>query len=167
MKGRPLGFQGAIGTLPPNQESIPSGFQWETRKARFRNLRHGNFAAVRSGNQFQSKIQNWTTVFFFEGNQITKHEGKQSFEYIVTPLVAGLHEIPPIEFSYFDPFRKVLFLHPLPHPLQVDRASNGTQVQGENYPKQTVESTGRRSRISSKRKANQENGLTRLAQAHC
>ena len=129
----------------------------------------GNFAAVRSGNQFQSKIQNWTTVFFFRGNQITKHEGKQSFEYIVTPLVAGLHEIPPIEFSYFDPIQEsFVSASTLPHPLQVDRGEQWNPgVQGSNYPKQTVESNRPRSRISSKRKANQENGLTRLAQAHC
>ena len=120
-----------------------AGFHGRPRKARFRNLRHWKFcrrpAPEINSNQ---KFKIGPPSFSFEGNQITKHEGKQSFEYIVTPLVAGLHEIPPIEFSYFDPIQEsFVSASTLPHPLQVDRGEQWNPgVQGSNYPKQTVES---------------------------
>ena len=42
-------------------------------------------------------------AFSFEGNENTKHSGTQSFEYIVTPLKAGLIDIPEVSFSFFNP----------------------------------------------------------------
>jgi ATP-dependent Zn protease len=49
------------------------------------------------------------------------HEGKQSFEYILTPLKAGLLSIPAISFSYFDPLHEKYFTSSTQeHPLRVD-----------------------------------------------
>ena len=42
-------------------------------------------------------------AFSFEGNENTKRQGSQTFEFIVTPLEAGLIEIPPVSFTYFNP----------------------------------------------------------------
>ena len=60
-------------------------------------------------------------AFSFEGNEITMHEGKQLFEYILTPLKPGLISIPVITFSYFDPAREEYFTSKtINHPLRVD-----------------------------------------------
>ena len=127
MKGRPLGFQGAIGTFTSESKIDTNRVSMgDPVRLVFEISGTGNFAAVLLRTSVPIKIQNWTSVFFFEGNQITKHEGKQSFEYIVTPLVAGLHEIPPIEFSYFDPIQESFFPHPLFLTPQVDPGENGT-----------------------------------------
>ena len=144
MKGRPLGFQGAIGTFTSESridtERVSMG---DPVRLVFEISGTGNFAAVPAPEiNSNQKFKIGPPSFSFEGNQITKHEGKQSFEYIVTPLVAGLHEIPPIEFSYFDPIQEsFVSASTLPHPLQVDRGEQWNPgVQGSNYPKQTVES---------------------------
>ena len=56
-------------------------------------------------------------TFFY----IFRYEGKQSFEYILTPLKAGLLTIPAISFSYFDPLQeKYLTSFTQEHPLRVD-----------------------------------------------
>jgi hypothetical protein len=39
-------------------------------------------------------------------NRKTKVSGSKSGEYLVVPRVVGIREIPPIEFSYFDPAKK-------------------------------------------------------------
>ncbi len=144
MKGRPIGFQGAIGTFTSesriDNKRVSLG---DPVRLVFEISGTGNFAAVPAPEiNSNEKFKIGPPSFSFEGNQITKHEGKQSFEYIVTPLVAGLHEIPSIEFSYFDPIQEsFVSASTLPHPLQVDRGEQWNPgVQGSNYPKQTVES---------------------------
>ena len=60
-------------------------------------------------------------AFSFEGDEVTKHTGKQSFEYILTPMNSGLIEIPSISFSYFDPILEKYFsVNTSPHSLRVD-----------------------------------------------
>ncbi|MFP6901896.1 MAG: hypothetical protein VCA36_13195, partial [Opitutales bacterium] len=49
------------------------------------------------------KLKVGPPAFSFEGDENTKHEGIQSFEYVVTPLSPGRIEIPSVPFSYFDP----------------------------------------------------------------
>jgi hypothetical protein len=138
MKGRPLGFQGAIGTFTSesriDSDSVSLG---DPVRLVFEISGTGNFAAVPAPEiNSNKKFKIGPPSFSFEGNQITKHEGKQSFEYIVTPLVAGLLEIPPIEFAYFDPIRESFFsASTLPHALQVDRGEQWTpNDQGSNSP---------------------------------
>ena len=138
MKGRPLGFQGAIGTFASesriDSDNVSLG---DPVRLVFEISGTGNFAAVPAPEiNSNEKFKIGPPSFAFEGNQITKHEGKQSFEYIVTPLVAGLLEIPPIEFAYFDPIMESFFsASTLPHPLQVDRGEQWTPSdQGGNSP---------------------------------
>ena len=45
----------------------------------------------------------------FQGNERTKHEGEQSFEYVITPLKPGLLEIPKVLFAFFDPVKQQYF----------------------------------------------------------
>lgn len=145
MKGRPLGFQGAIGTFTSesriDSDRVSLG---DPVRLVFEISGTGNFAAVPAPEINSSdKFKIGPPAFSFEGNQLTKHEGKQSFEYIVTPLTAGLLKIPPIEFAYFDPIRESFFsASTLPLPLQVDRGEGWIpNDQGSDYPKQTGEST--------------------------
>ena len=124
MKGRPTGFQGAIGSFTAesslDSDRVSLG---DPVRLTFEISGSGNLAAIPAPEiSSPKKFKIGPPSFSFEGNQITKHEGKQSFEYIVTPLVAGLLEVPPIEFSYFDPLQESFFsASTLPHPLQVDR----------------------------------------------
>jgi hypothetical protein len=149
MKGRPIGFQGAIGTFTSesriDSDSVSLG---DPVRLVFEISGTGNFAAVPAPEiNSNQKLKIGPPSFSFEGNQITKHEGKQSFEYIVTPLVAGLLEIPPIEFAYFDPIRESFFsASTLPHPLQVDRGEQWTPTApGSNSPFAPPDESTRRS----------------------
>jgi hypothetical protein len=120
---RPESFQGAIGTFTtrsiPDADRVSLG---DPVRLIFEIEGIGNFSAMpapllESNNNF--KIG--PPAFSFEGNEITKHSGKQSFEYILTPLTPGLLNIPAINFSYFDPIQETYLTSTTnPHPLRVD-----------------------------------------------
>ena len=120
---RPESFQGAIGTFTtrsiPDADRVSLG---DPVRLIFEIEGTGNFSAMpapllESDNNF--KIG--PPAFSFEGNEITKHSGKQSFEYILTPLTPGLLTIPAINFSYFDPVQETYNTSTTnPHPLRVD-----------------------------------------------
>ena len=64
----------------------------------------GNFAAIPAPSLESNEVfKVGPPAFFYEGNEETKFEGKQNFEYIITPLKAGKLSLPSINFSYFDP----------------------------------------------------------------
>ena len=145
MKGRPAGFQGAIGNFT-SQSRIDSDqvSLGDPVRLVFEISGTGNLAAIPAPDISSGKnFKIGPPTFSFDGNQITKHEGKQSFEYIVTPLVAGLLEVPPIEFAYFDPLRESFVSAPTrPHPLQVDRGQQWIpNDQGNQSPDNSNEST--------------------------
>jgi hypothetical protein len=120
---RPESFQGAIGIFTtrsiPDADRVSLG---DPVRLIFEIEGIGNFSAMpapllESNNNF--KIG--PPAFSFEGNEITKHSGKQSFEYILTPLTPGLLNIPAINFSYFDPIQETYLTSTTnPHPLRVD-----------------------------------------------
>ena len=57
----------------------------------------------------------------------------QSFEYILTPLTPGLIEVPPVEFSFFDPIQEMFFSSDTPtHPLRVDPGEKWTSGNPDN-----------------------------------
>ena len=102
---RPSNFQGAIGNLSissvTDKDRVSVG---DPVRLTCTINGSGNFAAmpapkVSLGQDF--KIG--PPAFSFSGNELTKHSGSQSFEYIITPLNAGLLEVPPITFSFFNP----------------------------------------------------------------
>ena len=103
---RPSDFSGAIGNFEAStsidNDQVEVG---DPLRFNFTLEGEGNFAAIpapilESNNNF--KIG--PPAFFFEGNEDTKFNGKQNFEYIITPLKAGKLSLPSINFSYFDPY---------------------------------------------------------------
>jgi hypothetical protein len=120
---RPDSFRGAIGKFScrsiPDSDRVSLG---DPIRLVVEITGTGNFSAMpapvlHSNNNF--KIG--PPAFSFEGNEITMHEGKQLFEYILTPLKPGLISIPVITFSYFDPAREEYFTSKtINHPLRVD-----------------------------------------------
>jgi len=123
MKGRPQDFQGAIGSFTSisrlDTDRVSLG---DPVKLTFEISGSGNFAAIPAPEiKSSDKLKVGSPKFSFEGNEITKHEGMQSFEYILTPLTPGLIEVPPVEFSFFDPIQETFFSSVTPtHPLRVD-----------------------------------------------
>ena len=123
MVDRPDSFQGAIGIFScrsiSDSDRVSLG---DPVRLIFEIEGKGNFSAMPapvlySDNDF--KIG--PPAFSFEGNEITMYEGKQRFEYILTPLKAGLISIPAISFSYFDPIQEKYFTaRTRAHPLRVD-----------------------------------------------
>ena len=74
-------------------------------------------------------------AFSFEGNELTKHQGKQRFEYILTPLSPGLLKIPAVSFSYFDPVKEKYFIsNSQEHPLRVDPGEAWIDTTREDTP---------------------------------
>ncbi len=103
---RPLNFSGAIGKF--NAISSIDGDQIEVGdpiRFNFTVEGKGNFAAIPAPNlESNENFKVGPPAFFYEGDEETKFEGKQNFEYIITPLKAGNLSLPKINFSYFDPY---------------------------------------------------------------
>ena len=123
MVDRPDSFNGAIGTFScrtmPDSDRVSLG---DPVRLLFEIEGTGNFSAMPAPTIISNEnFKIGPPAFSFEGNEITMHEGKQSFEYILTPLKAGLLTIPAISFSYFDPLQeKYLTSFTQEHPLRVD-----------------------------------------------
>ena len=123
MVDRPDSFNGAIGTFScrtkPDADRVSLG---DPVRLLFEIEGTGNFSAMPA--PILNSNENFKIgppAFSFEGNEITMHEGKQSFEYILSPLKAGLLSIPAISFSYFDPLQEKYFTSfTQEHPLRVD-----------------------------------------------
>jgi hypothetical protein len=120
---RPDSFHGAIGNFTvrtsPDTDRVSLG---DPLRLTFEIEGKGNFSAMPAP-ELKSNInfKIGPPAFAFEGDQVTKHMGKQSFEYILTPLNPGLIEIPSIPFSYFDPIQEKYFsVNTSPHSLRVD-----------------------------------------------
>ena len=145
MKGRPLDFQGAIGSFTSisrlDSDRVSLG---DPVKLTFEISGSGNFAAIPAPEiKSDDKLKVGSPKFSFEGNEMTKHEGMQSFEYILTPLTPGLIEVPPVEFSFFDPIQETFFSSVTPsHPLRVDPGEKWTSGNTEkNAPPRLDEQT--------------------------
>ena len=120
---RPDSFRGAIGKF--SCRSIPASDRvslGDPIRLVVEITGTGNFSAMPAPVlNSNSNFKIGPPAFSFEGNEITMHEGKQLFEYILTPLKPGLISIPVITFSYFDPAREEYFTSKtVNHPLRVD-----------------------------------------------
>lgn len=121
--GRPDSFQGAIGAFSTrsivDNDRVSLG---DPVRLFFEIEGQGNFAAMPAPNfESNSNFKIGPPAFSFEGNELTKHQGKQRFEYILTPLTPGLLKIPAVSFSYFDPVKEKYFIsNSKEHPLRVD-----------------------------------------------
>ena len=123
MNERPDSFHGAIGNFTvrtiPDTDRVSLG---DPVRLSLEIEGKGNFAAMPAP-KLESNInfKIGPPAFSFEGDEVTKHTGKQSFEYILTPMNSGLIEIPSIPFSYFDPILEKYFsVNTSPHSLRVD-----------------------------------------------
>ena len=120
---RPDSFRGAIGKFScrsiPDSDRVSLG---DPIRLVVEITGTGNFSAMPAPVlHSNSNFKIGPPAFSFEGNEITMHEGKQLFEYILTPLKPGLISIPVITFSYFDPAREEYFTSKtINHPLRVD-----------------------------------------------
>jgi hypothetical protein len=120
---RPLSFNGAIGsfnfrTTTDTQEITlgePIRYTIEVEGI-------GNFMAMPAPDILSDKdFKISSPAFIFDGNQATKHEGVQKFEYIMTPLNPGQLKIPSRSFSFFNPeTEKFTILESASIPIQVD-----------------------------------------------
>lgn len=121
--GRPDSFQGAIGAFSTrsivDNDRVSLG---DPVRLFFEIEGQGNFAAMPAPNfESNSNFKIGPPAFSFEGNELTKHQGNQRFEYILTPLTPGLLKIPAVSFSYFDPVKEKYFIsNSKEHPLRVD-----------------------------------------------
>ncbi len=147
MVDRPDSFKGAIGSFTcqtkPDADRVSLG---DPVRLIFEIKGKGNFSAMpapvlNSDDNF--KIG--PPAFSFEGNEITMHKGKQSFEYILTPIKAGLINIPQISFSYFDPIQEKYFTSSTQnHPLRVDPGEawvDSTPIEEEADSQSSLSST--------------------------
>ena len=120
---RPKSFQGAIGSFTtrsiPDADRVSLG---DPVRLIFEIKGTGNFSAMPAPLLESNKnFKIGPPAFSFEGDEVTKHSGKQSFEYILTPLTPGLLNIPAIDFSYFDPVQEKYYISTTnSHPLRVD-----------------------------------------------
>ena len=146
--GRPPNFQGAIGSFQASSSiDLDRVSLGDPVRLKFAIEGSGNFAAMPAPDFPDSgRFRAGPPAFSFTGDNLTKLQGTQTFEYVLTPLTAGLLEVPPIEFSYFDPIQeKYLFSSSMPHPLRVDPGEKWAQPQ-----EPTVAQESRPERISTK-----------------
>ncbi|MAH25535.1 MAG: hypothetical protein CMI19_01030 [Opitutae bacterium] len=105
---RPSDYSGAIGNFRA-QYSVDSK-QVEVGdpvRLNFSIEGKGNFAAIPAPTlESNEEFKIGPPAFLFQGNEETKSEGRQNFEFILTPQKAGNLKITPINFSYFDPIQE-------------------------------------------------------------
>ena len=102
---RPSDYSGAIGNFRAqtsvDAEQIEMG---DPVRLNFSIEGNGNFAAIPApALESNEEFKIGPPAFSFQGNEEIKFEGRQNFEFILTPQKAGNLKVPPINFSYFDP----------------------------------------------------------------
>ena len=105
---RPSDYSGAIGNFRA-QYSVDSK-QVEVGdpvRLNFSIEGKGNFAAIPAPVlESNEEFKIGPPAFLFEGNEEIKSEGRQNFEFILTPQKAGNLKITTLNFSYFDPIQE-------------------------------------------------------------
>ena len=130
---RPPEFSGAIGnftaTSSIDTDQIEVG---DPVRFTFSLEGKGNFAAIPAPSLESNEVfKVGPPAFFYEGNEETKFEGKQNFEYIITPLKAGKLSLPSINFSYFDPsLEKYSTVVEKSMEIRVNPGKNGSNLKG-------------------------------------
>jgi len=139
-QGRPADFQGAIGSFSATSSiDLDRVSLGDPVRLQFVIQGKGNFSAMPAPTLPESdRFRSGPPAFSFEGNQITRHQGSQSFEYVLTPLTAGLLDVPTMQFSYFDPLLEKYFsVTTNPHPLRVDPGEKWAQPSSQASPEKT------------------------------
>ena len=105
ISNRPDNFSGAIGSFEAitsvDSDQIEIG---DPVRLNFSIEGKGNFAAIPAPNlESSTEFKVGPPAFQFQGDENSKFEGRQNFEYIITPIKSGTITLPPISFAYFDP----------------------------------------------------------------
>lgn len=105
ISNRPSNFSGAIGSFQAiasvDTKQVEIG---DPVRFNFSIEGKGNFAAIPAPNlESSAEFKIGPPGFLFQGDEKSKFEGKQSFEYIITPIKSGSITLPSINFAYFDP----------------------------------------------------------------
>ena len=103
VRDRPKSFSGAIGNFFINSSIDSSRVSvGDPVRLTFTIKGNGNFSAMPAPIfEPSSKFKVGPPAFSFSGNKQTKFEGTQNFEYVITPLAAGLIKIPSPTFTFF------------------------------------------------------------------
>ena len=123
VEGRPSGFQGAVGSFTIRSSiDLDRVSLGDPVRLTMTLSGSGNFAAMPAPLLKQSSdFKIGPPAFSFTGNDQTKHQGEQNFEYVLTPLSAGLLNTPGGLFSYFDPIMEKFFtITGQSHAVRVD-----------------------------------------------
>ncbi len=123
MENRPAGFSGAIGTFTISTELSRSRTTvGEPLTLRMRVLGAGNFDRVNS--VMLASVKDWKVyrpTATFKSTEETGYRGEKIFEQAVVATAPGTHELPALEFSYFDPgTRHYAIARAAPQPVEVD-----------------------------------------------
>lgn len=104
-EGRPADFHGAIGTFAIDSDiSSRKGEVGEPLTLRMRVIGSGNFDRVDSA--MLQRIDQWKTYppkSTFNSNDPIGHKGEKTFEQPIIASKSGVHILPALSFSYFDP----------------------------------------------------------------
>jgi hypothetical protein len=136
---RPIGFQGAIGILSINSSLDTNRVSvGDPIKLTLTLSGSGNFAAMPAPKlSIGENFKVGPPSFSFQGNEVTMQKGSQTFEFIITPMQAGLLEIPPVTFSFFDPSEEKYFsIHSKSHSIRVDPGEIWTDPNQKNLSSQ-------------------------------
>lgn len=136
---RPMGFQGAIGKLSINSSLDTNRVSvGDPIKLTLTISGSGNFAAMPAPKlSIGENFKVGPPAFSFEGNEATMQKGSQTFEFVVTPLQAGLIDIPSVDFSFFDPSEEKYFsIHSQSHSIRVDPGEIWTDPKQNNLSTQ-------------------------------
>ena len=139
-QGRPADFQGAVGSFSASSSiDLDRVSLGDPVRLKFVIQGKGNFSAMPAPAFPESdRFRAGPPAFSFEGNQITKYQGSQSFEYVLAPLTAGLLEVPTMQFPYFDPEQEKYFTATTSaHPLRVDPGEKWAQPPSQASPEKT------------------------------
>ena len=127
-EGRPASFGGAVGRFrltvtPDRQESkVNDAISLRVRVDGDGNVRSVTTPALPALADFKAYDPKVDEKSAPEGDRL---KGSKTWDFVLLPLAAGLQEIPPIEFSYFDPgSSRFHTLRSPPIRLQVARADS-------------------------------------------
>ncbi len=129
--GAPASFSGAVGrfslseTAPANQLQVNSAATFTLRIAGSGNLRFIQAPKLNLPGSFEQYDIKTTEQLKTTPNGIS---GYRQFEYPFIARAEGEYELPPVEFSYFDPEkRQYVTLSSQPHPMVISPDGSGAQ----------------------------------------
>lgn len=143
-KGRPENFSGAVGQFKLSVSAKPTTVTVGDPITLHMTLKgRGNFDRVAAPTlEDETGWKTYSATDTFEGSDPHGYRGTKRFEQAIVPQHAGLREIPPVSFSYFDTHRKnyvtlktkaiplSLTGTPIARRVETDRAAKRVEADG-------------------------------------